>query len=65
MEKNMTMCDENYRVIAVEDQCLVIRGIRSGEVLVINVAPEIPLTEEDYPPGRLIALSDPSTDIPN
>ena len=65
MEKNMAMSDENYRVVAVEDQCLVIRGIRSGEVLVINVAPEIPLTEEDYPPGRLIALSDPSADISN
>ena len=65
MEKNMAMCDENYRVVAVENQRLVIRGIRSGEVLIINVAPEIPLTEKDYPPGKLIALSDPSTDIPN
>jgi len=61
----MAMCDENYRVVAVENQCLVIRGVRSGEVLIINVGPEIPLTEKDYPPGKLIALSDPSTDIPN
>jgi hypothetical protein len=65
MEKNMAMCDENYRVVAVENQCLVIRGIRSGEVLIINVGPEIHLTEKDYPPGKLIALSDPSTDIRN
>jgi len=65
MEKNMAMCDENYRVVAVENQCLVIRGVRSGVVLIINVGPEIPLTEKDYPPGKLIALSDPSTDIPN
>jgi hypothetical protein len=53
--------DEKYRVVAVESQCLVIRGVRSGRVLTImNPDPETPLTLADYPPGKLIALSDPS-----
>lgn len=57
----MTMFDETYRVIAVEEQSLTIQGNISGEVLTIVTAdPEIPLTEEDYRVGQLIALSDPS-----
>ena len=53
---------EKYRVVAVEDQSLTIRGVRSGEVLtIINPNPEVPLTPDEYPPGKLIALSDPST----
>ena len=56
----MAIFDENYRVVAVENQSLVIRGEQSGEVLVINADPEVPLTHADYPPGKLIALSDPS-----
>ena len=53
---------EKYRVVAVEDQSLTIRGVRSGEVLtIINPNPEAPLTPDEYPPGKLIALSDPST----
>ena len=53
---------ERYRVVAVESDRLLLRGVRSGEVLtIINPEPEIPLTPEDYPPGKLIALSDPST----
>jgi len=55
------MFDEKYRVVAVESQSLTIRGIRSGEVLtIINPYPEAPLTPSEYPPGKLIALSDPS-----
>jgi hypothetical protein len=52
---------EKYRVVAVESQSLVIRGVRSGEVLrIINPDPNTPLTPSDYPPGKLIALADPS-----
>ncbi len=53
--------DEKYRVVSVESQCLTIRGVRSGKVLTImNPDPETPLTIAEYPPGKLIALSDPS-----
>lgn len=54
--------NERYRVVAVESDRLLIRGVVSGEmVTIINPDPEIPLTQEDYPPGKLIALTDPST----
>lgn len=60
------MFDEKYRVVAVESQRLVIRGTLSGEVLtIINPEPEFPLSEEDFPPGKLIALTDPSGAPPN
>ena len=53
--------EEEYRVVAVESQSLTIQGVRSGEVLtIINQTPGSPLTEADYPPGKLISLSDPS-----
>jgi hypothetical protein len=53
--------DEQYRVVAVKSDCLTIRGVRSGKVLtIVNPDPETPLTPADYPPGKLIALSDPS-----
>jgi hypothetical protein len=59
---NNAIFGERYRVIAIDDQNLVLRGIRSGEVLTIkNADPENPLTEADYPPGKLIALNDPSS----
>jgi hypothetical protein len=52
--------DEEYRVVSVENQSLTIQGVRSGQVLTIVAQnPEIPLTAADYPPGQLIALSDP------
>ena len=57
----MTLFEEKYRVVAVDNQRLVIRGVLSGEVLVINADPESPLTQGDYPVGKLIALTDPST----
>jgi hypothetical protein len=54
--------DEQYRVVSVESQRLTIRGIRSGEVLTIfNPDPATPLTPNDFPQGKLIALTDPST----
>src|ERR1700690_410520 len=55
---NMAIFDEKYRVVAVESQRLVIRGVRSGEVLtIVNSQPDSPLSEVEYPPGKLIALS--------
>lgn len=52
--------DEEYRVVAVEGQSLTIQGVRSGQVLtIVAQSPEVPLTPADYPPGQLIALSDP------
>jgi hypothetical protein len=60
MEKP-SIFDEQYRVVAIEGDRLVIRGILSGDVLtIVNPEPETPLTLEDYPPGKLIALTDPS-----
>jgi hypothetical protein len=61
-ESEKSLFDQQYRVVAVEGDRMLVRGIRSGEVLtIINPEPETPLTQEDYPPGKLIALSDPST----
>jgi hypothetical protein len=61
----MTIFDEKYRVVAVESQRLVICGVLSGNVLIINTDPEFPLTEAAFPPGKLIALSDPSAAAPS
>jgi len=60
-KSGVALFDEKYRVIAVESQCLTIRGERSGQVLtIVNPDPETPLSPAEYPPGKLIALSDPS-----
>jgi len=60
-DAKMGIFGEKYRVLAVESQSLTIRGVRSGEVLtIINPDPDTPLTQAEYPPGKLIALSDPS-----
>jgi hypothetical protein len=57
---------EKYRVVAVEDECLTIKGMITGTVLTItNTDPGIPLTPEEYPLGQLIALTDPSASAPN
>jgi hypothetical protein len=62
MGKKTTIFDEQYRVVAIEGDRLFIRGILSGDVLaIVNPEPETPLTQADYPPGKLIALTDPST----
>ncbi len=61
MANGTSIFDERYRVVAIEADRLVIRGILSGRVLtIVNPEPESPLTQEEYPPGKLIALSDPS-----
>ncbi|MGO9864124.1 MAG: hypothetical protein ACLPLR_10980 [Terriglobales bacterium] len=62
MGKRLSIFDEQYRVVAIEGDRLFIRGILSGEVLeIVNPEPETPLSQEDFPMGKLIALSDPST----
>jgi len=61
MKAKGAIFDEKYRVVAVEGQTLTIRGVRSGKVLtIVNPDPETPLTPAEFPPGKLIALSDPS-----
>jgi hypothetical protein len=61
MAERMSIFDERYRVVAIDGDCLVIRGVLSGEVLtIVNPEPASPLTQQDYPLGKLIALTDPS-----
>ena len=58
---NRKIFDEEYRVLTVESQRLTIQGVRSGQVLtIVTQNPEAPLTAAEYPPGKLITLSDPS-----
>jgi hypothetical protein len=60
-ETAMSVFDEKYRVVRVEADRLLLRGVHSGEVVtILNSEPEIPLTQEEYPVGKLIALTDPS-----
>jgi len=61
----VTIFDEQYRVVAVESQRLVVRGILSGNVLIINTDPEFPLSGEAFRLGQLISLSDPSSAVAN
>jgi hypothetical protein len=62
----MSIFAEQYRVVAVQDDRLVVRGILSGKVLtIINPEPGVPINQFDFPPGKLIALTDPSTAPPN
>jgi hypothetical protein len=66
MAHKMSIFDEQYRVVAIDGDRLHIRGILSGNILtIINPEPAVPLTHSDYPPGKLIALSDPSIVPPN
>jgi hypothetical protein len=58
----MSVFDEKYRVVGVESDRLLLRGVHSGDVLtIVNSEPDIPLTQEEYPLGKLIALTDPSS----
>ena len=53
--------DQHYRVVAVESDRLLVRGIVNGEVLaILNPEPDVPLSHEDFQLGKLIALTDPS-----
>ena len=57
----MSVFDEKYRVVGIEGDRLLLRGVHSGAVLtILNSEPEVPLTQEEYPIGRLIALTDPA-----
>jgi hypothetical protein len=53
--------EERYRVVTVESDRLLIRGIVSGKVLTIVHPPGTCLTGLEYPRGTLIVLSDPTT----
>jgi hypothetical protein len=66
MARQASIFDEKYRVVAIQGDQLVIKGVVSGNVLtIVNPEPATPLTLEDYPPGKLIALTDPSAAPPN
>jgi hypothetical protein len=57
----MSVFDEKYRVVGIEGDRLLLRGVHSGAVLsVLNSEPQIPLTHKEYPVGKLIVLSDPA-----
>ena len=65
-EPDASIFGERYRVVSVEPDRLLVRGVVSGQMLtIVNPMPGTPLREEDYPPGKLIALSDPSAALPN
>jgi hypothetical protein len=58
----MSVFDEKYRVVAIEGDRLLLRGVQSGAVLtILNSEPKIPLSQEEYPIGKLIALTDPAS----
>lgn len=62
----MSIFDEKYRVVNIEGDRLVVRGVQSGEILtIVNPQPEVPLSQVDYPVGKLIAITDPSNALPN
>jgi hypothetical protein len=62
----MSIFDEKYRVVGIESDRLMVRGVHSGDLLtIINPEPSTPLSRADYPVGKLIALSDPSTTLQN
>ena len=62
----MSIFDEKYRVVRLEGDRLMVRGVHTGDVLtIINPEPDIPLSQEEYPVGKLIALSDPSATLHN
>jgi len=47
----MSIFDEGYKVVAVEGNRLLVRGILSDDVLtIVNTEPQTPLAPEDYPP---------------
>jgi hypothetical protein len=63
---HMSIFDEKYRVVSVEGDRLLVRGVHSGDVLtIINPEPEVPISRDEYPVGKLIALTDPSDTLHN
>ncbi len=62
----MSVFDEKYRVVGVEADRLLVRGVHTGDVLtILNSEPEIPISAEEYPVGKLIALTDPANALGN
>ena len=62
----MSIFDEKYRVVRLEGDRLMVRGVHTGDVLtIINPEPDVPLSRKEYPVGKLIALSDPSATLHN
>jgi hypothetical protein len=62
----MSVFDENYRVVGIEGDRLLLRGVHSGSVLaVLNSEPQVPLTQEEYPIGKLVVLTDPGNMLQN
>lgn len=62
----MSVFDETYRVVGVEAGRLLVRGVHSGDMLtILNSEPEIPISAEEYPVGKLIALTDPTNALGN
>jgi hypothetical protein len=52
---------EQYRVVAVQSDCLLLRGTISGHmVTVVNGDPRAHISPDAFPVGKLIALTDPS-----
>ena len=63
---NHAIFEQRYRVVAVDERNLVLKGIHNGEVVtIVSADPTTPFTQEDYPLGKLIALSDPSQSAVN
>jgi hypothetical protein len=57
---------QRYRVVAVDERNLVLKGVHSGEVVtIVSADPATPFSQDEYPPGKLIALSDPSQGTAN
>ena len=62
----MSIFDEKYRVVGIEGDRLVVRGVQSGEILtIVNPEPQVPLSQADYPVGKLIAITNPVNPLPN
>jgi hypothetical protein len=62
----MSVFDENYRVVGIEGDRLLLRGVHSGSVLaVLNSEPQVPLSQEEYPIGKLVVLTDPGNMLQN
>jgi hypothetical protein len=57
----MSVFDEKYRVVGVEGDRLLVRGVHSGDLLtILSSEPEIPISPDEYPVGKLIALTNPA-----
>jgi hypothetical protein len=56
----MSVFDENYQVLSVDGDRLLVGGVRSGDVLtIVSFEPYTPLNENEYPVGKIISLTDP------